>query len=105
MLTKQPKIAFTIQMGKIEVFLRAGQMDELDVRRTKVLVNSTKNIECKVCSYFAWREFLALRNVAIDLHALWRDISCLCICRSAGSKFLCILSTPNVCWNCFIFPC
>ena len=80
-------------------------MDELDVRRTEVLGNSEKNIQCKVRSYTARKLFLALRNAAIDLQALWRGISCSCICRSAGSKFLCILSTPVVCWNCFPFPC
>ena len=53
MLTKQPKIAFTIQIWKTKVFLRAGQMDELDVRRTKVLGNSAKIIQCKVRSYIA----------------------------------------------------
>ena len=80
-------------------------MDEYDVRITKVLGNSTKNIECKFCSYIARKEFIDLRNAAIDLQALWRGISCSCICRSVGSKCLCILSTPIVCWNCFFFPC
>ena len=80
-------------------------MAELDVKRTKVLGNLAKIIQCKVCSYIAREEFLALRNVVIDPQVLWRDISCSCICRSIGSKCLCILSTPIVCWNCFFFPC
>ena len=80
-------------------------MAELDVRRTEVLGNSAKIIQCKVCSYIARKEFLALCNAAIDLQALWRGISCSCIYRSAGSKCLCILSTPIVCWNCFFLPC
>ena len=42
-------------------------MDELDVRRTKVLGNSAKIIQCKVRSYIARKEFIVLRNVAIDL--------------------------------------
>ena len=53
-----------------KVFLRAGQMAELDVKRTEVLRNSKKNIQCKVRSYIAWKEFLALRNATIDLQAL-----------------------------------
>ena len=80
-------------------------MAELDVRRTKVLGNSTKNIQCNVRSYIARKEFLALCNAAIDLQALWRGISCSCIYMSAGSKCLCILSTPAVSENCFSFPC
>ena len=74
-----------------------GQMAELDVRRTEVLRNSAKIIQCKVCSYIAREEFLALRNVVIDLQALWRDISFSCISRFVGSKCLCIMSTPVVC--------
>ena len=89
----------------IHVNLRACQMVELDVRRTEVLGNSEKNIQCKVRSYTARKLFLALRNAAIDFQALWRSISCSCICRSASSKCLCILSTPVVCRNCFFLPC
>ena len=60
----------------------------------EVLGNSPNIIYCKVCSYIARKEFLALHNAAIYLQALWRGISCSCIYRSAGSKCLCILSTP-----------
>ena len=80
-------------------------MLELDVRRTKVLGNLAKNIKCKVHSYISRKYFLALRNVSIGLQALWRSISCSCICRSTGYKGLFILSTPSVCWNCLFFPC
>ena len=57
-------------------------MGELDVRRTQVLGNLAKIIQCKVHSYIARKEFLALRNATINLQALWRGISCSCICRS-----------------------
>ena len=80
-------------------------MVELDVRRTEVLGNSEKNIQCKVRSYTARKLFLALRNAAIDFQAVWRSISCSCICRSASSKCLCILSTPAVSRNCFFLSC
>ena len=79
-------------------------MAELDVRKTEVLGNSTKIIQCKVRSYIARKEFLALHNAGIDPQALWRGISCSCICMYDGSKCLCILSTPAVCWNCFFLP-
>ena len=78
-------------------------MAELDVRRTEVLRNLAKIIQCKFCSYIAWKEFLAFHNDAIDLQALWRGIPCSCICRSVGSKCLCILSIAAVCWNYFFF--
>jgi hypothetical protein len=61
-------------------------MAELDARRSEVLGNSAKIIQRKVRSYIARKEFLALRNASIHLQALWRGISCSCICRSAGSK-------------------
>ena len=87
------------------VFLGAGQLTELEVRRNQVLGNSTKIIECKFHSYNARKEFFTLGNASIDLQTLWRGISCSCICRSAGSKCLSILSTPTICWNCFFLPC
>ena len=77
-------------------------MAELDVRRIEALGNLTKIIQCKVHSDIARKEFLALRNDAIDLHALWRGISCSCICTFVVYKCLYILSTP-VCWNCYFF--
>ena len=80
-------------------------MAELDVRRTEVLGNLAKNIQCNVHSYIDRKESLPLHNVAINLQALWRGISCSCICRFVGSKCLCILSTHVVCWNCFFLPC
>jgi len=60
------------QIGKTKVFLRAGQMAELDARRSEVLGNSAKIIQRKVRSYIARKEFLALRNASIHLQALWR---------------------------------
>ena len=61
-------------------------MAELDVRRTEVLGNSEKIIQCKVRSYSARKKILALCNASIDLQALWKGILCSCICRSDGSK-------------------
>ena len=45
-------------------------MAELDVRRTEVLGNSEKIIQCKVHSYIARKEFIALHNATIDLQSL-----------------------------------
>ena len=41
------------QIGKKKVFLRAGQMAELDARRSEVLGNLAKIIQRKVRSYIA----------------------------------------------------
>ena len=43
-LIKKPKFSFAIQIWKTKVFLRAGQMAELDVRITEVLGNLVKII-------------------------------------------------------------
>ncbi|XP_057868018.2 myosin-9 isoform X2 [Cryptomeria japonica] len=60
------------QIGKTKIFLRAGQMAELDARRTEVLGKSAKIIQQKFRSHLARKEFLALRNAAIHLQSLWR---------------------------------
>ncbi|KAH9292877.1 hypothetical protein KI387_041931 [Taxus chinensis] len=60
------------QIGKTKVFLRAGQMAELDARRTEVLGKAAKIIQQKFRSHIARKDYLAVRNVAIHLQALWR---------------------------------
>ena len=42
-------------------------MAELDVRRSEVLGNFEKNIQRKVHSYIAGKEFLTVHNATIDL--------------------------------------
>ncbi|KAF3791934.1 Myosin-8 [Nymphaea thermarum] len=60
------------QIGKTKVFLRAGQMAELDARRTEVLGRAAAVIQRKVRSYMARRSFIALRRSTIKMQALWR---------------------------------
>ncbi|XP_031503221.1 myosin-6-like isoform X2 [Nymphaea colorata] len=60
------------QIGKTKVFLRAGQMAELDARRTEVLGRAAAVIQRKVRSYMARRSFIALRRSTINMQALWR---------------------------------
>ncbi|ERN15904.1 hypothetical protein AMTR_s00039p00219460 [Amborella trichopoda] len=60
------------QIGKTKVFLRAGQMADLDARRTEVLGRSAVVIQRKVRSYMARKQFLAMRQSAIRVQALWR---------------------------------
>lgn len=61
-------------MGKIKVFLRAGQMAELDARRAEVLGNAAKIIQRQCRTYIARREFIAMRKAAIELQTRWRGM-------------------------------
>ncbi|KAE8673101.1 hypothetical protein F3Y22_tig00111812pilonHSYRG00246 [Hibiscus syriacus] len=49
------------QIGKTKVFLRAGQMAELDTRRSEVLGRSASIIQRKIHSYLAHRKQLACK--------------------------------------------
>lgn len=60
------------QIGKTKVFLRAGQMAELDARRTEVLGRSACVIQQKVRSYYARKHFVLLQQSAIKIQALCR---------------------------------
>lgn len=60
------------QIGKTKVFLRAGQMAELDSLRSKVLGRSACIIQRKVLSYLARKNFISLCNAALQIQALCR---------------------------------
>ncbi|CAN4102059.1 unnamed protein product [Withania somnifera] len=60
------------QIGKTKVFLRAGQMAELDSRRTEVLGRSASIIQRKVRSHMARRNFTLLRQLAIRMQSMCR---------------------------------
>ncbi|EEC73364.1 hypothetical protein OsI_07592 [Oryza sativa Indica Group] len=62
------------QIGKTKVFLRAGQMAELDARRTEVLSSSASKIQRKVRSYLAHKHFIQLRLSATQLQAVCREL-------------------------------
>uniref|UniRef100_A0A2N9HFS8 Myosin motor domain-containing protein n=1 Tax=Fagus sylvatica TaxID=28930 RepID=A0A2N9HFS8_FAGSY len=59
-------------IGKTKVFLRAGQMAELDARRAQVLGNAARIIQRQSRTYLAQKEFLALRKAAIQLQSCLR---------------------------------
>lgn len=61
-----------MQIGKTKVFLRAGQMAELDALRTEILGRSASIIQRKVRSYLARRSFVLLRRSAIRLQSACR---------------------------------
>ncbi|KAJ8551594.1 hypothetical protein K7X08_021609 [Anisodus acutangulus] len=60
------------QIGKTKVFLRAGQMAELDARRAEVLNNAAKVIQRRIRTHIARNQFVALRKAAISLQSLCR---------------------------------
>ncbi|KAB1219396.1 Myosin-14 [Morella rubra] len=60
------------QIGKTKVFLRAGQMAELDGYRSEVLGRSASIIQRNVRSYLSRKSFILLRLSAIQIQALCR---------------------------------
>ncbi|XP_010522522.1 PREDICTED: myosin-6 [Tarenaya hassleriana] len=60
------------QIGKTKVFLRAGQMADLDARRTEVLGRSASIIQRKVRSYLARKSFVLLHRSATQIQAACR---------------------------------
>ncbi|XP_057427058.1 myosin-11-like [Lotus japonicus] len=60
------------QIGKTKVFLRAGQMAELDARRAQVLSNAAKIIQRRIRTHQARKHYLALRKKAIYVQSRWR---------------------------------
>lgn len=60
------------QIGKTKIFLRAGQMAELDARRAEVLSNAAKTIQRRIRTHISRKRFLALRKAAIDLQSVCR---------------------------------
>ncbi|GER36038.1 myosin XI [Striga asiatica] len=63
------------QLGKTKVFLRAGQMAELDARRAEVLGNAARTIQRQIRTYIARKDFVVLRQAAIQLQSCWRGES------------------------------
>lgn len=54
------------------MFLRAGQMAELDARRSEVLANAARRIQRQMRTYLTRKEFIALRRATICFQKLWR---------------------------------
>ncbi|KAM6596241.1 hypothetical protein CsatA_006765 [Cannabis sativa] len=60
------------QIGKTKVFLRAGQMAELDARRAEVLSSAAKTIQRRIRTHQARKQFIALRKATIVVQSIWR---------------------------------
>ncbi|PIN25170.1 Myosin class V heavy chain [Handroanthus impetiginosus] len=60
------------QIGKSKVFLRAGQMAELDARRAEVLAHAAKRIQRQIRTHLTRKEFITLRKATVNIQKLWR---------------------------------
>lgn len=61
-----------MQIGKTKIFLRAGQMAELDARRAQVLSAAAKKIQRRIRTHQARKRFIIVREATISLQALSR---------------------------------
>ncbi|GAU21892.1 hypothetical protein TSUD_33890, partial [Trifolium subterraneum] len=60
------------QIGTTKVFLRAGQIAELDARRAQLLSNAAKVIQWRVRTHQTRKHYLALRKKTIYAQSWWR---------------------------------
>ncbi|CAL5336906.1 unnamed protein product [Camellia sinensis] len=60
-----------LKSGKTKVFLRAGQMAEVDAT-AEVLGNAANKIQRQIHTYIARKEFISIRKAAIQLQSCWR---------------------------------
>lgn len=65
------------QLGKTKVFLRAGQIVELDTQRAEALNNAAKRIQRQVRTFIARKEFIRTCRAAINIQTYCRG----CIAR------------------------
>ncbi|KAL3849947.1 hypothetical protein ACJIZ3_011829 [Penstemon smallii] len=60
------------QIGKTKVFLRAGQMADLDARRALKLSNAAKTIQRKARTHIARKHFVAVLKAALCMQSICR---------------------------------
>lgn len=66
-----------MQLGQTKVFLRAGQMAELDAKRAEMLSNAAKKIQRQVRTFLARRHLIAMRKAAVMIQKYWRGMNLL----------------------------
>eukprot|EP00268_Persea_americana_P053932 TRINITY_DN6144_c0_g1_i2.p1 TRINITY_DN6144_c0_g1~~TRINITY_DN6144_c0_g1_i2.p1 ORF type:complete len:1265 (-),score=311.33 TRINITY_DN6144_c0_g1_i2:689-4090(-) len=65
------------QIGKTKVFLRVGQMGELDALRGKVLGTAAESVQRRIRSYIARKRFITMKKASIQVQSLWkRKVAC-----------------------------
>ncbi|CAH2063713.1 unnamed protein product [Thlaspi arvense] len=60
------------QIGKNKVFLRAGQMAELDAHRTRVLGEAARMIQGQVRTRLTRERYVLMRRASVHIQANWR---------------------------------
>ena len=96
-------VLLLLQLGKTKVFLRAGQMAELDTRRTEVLGKSASIIQRKVRSYLARQSFVLLRLSAIQIQATCRGLCLFTSCditHKLNIRYIKICESDNMRCDC-----
>ncbi|MQM03569.1 hypothetical protein Taro_036360 [Colocasia esculenta] len=78
------------QIGKTKVFLRAGQMAELDAQRSEVLGRSASTIQRKIRAYLARQQFVSLQKAAIEIQALCRGELARQLCERMHRQAACL---------------
>lgn len=71
-LSATPLSLLWLQTGKTKVFLRAGQMADLDARRALILSTAAKTIQRKIRTYIARKYFIALHSAAVSMQSICR---------------------------------
>lgn len=66
---------FKLQTGKTKVFLRAGQMADLDARRVLKLSSSAKVIQRKIRAYLTRKFFRSIVFASVALQSFCRGVS------------------------------
>ncbi|CAH1446365.1 unnamed protein product [Lactuca virosa] len=61
------------QIGKTKVFLRAGQMAELDARRTEVLSSAAQIIQRRIRTHIAHKQFIEIRKSSVVIQSFCRS--------------------------------
>nr|GEV23125.1 myosin2 [Tanacetum cinerariifolium] len=78
------------QIGKTKVFLRAGQMAEIDARRSEVLGRSATKIQAKFRGNSACKKFILLRSAAIPLQTICRGEVARLFCERRRKERACL---------------
>ncbi|XVE72979.1 hypothetical protein DITRI_Ditri11bG0081300 [Diplodiscus trichospermus] len=60
------------RMGKTKIFLRAGQMAELDARKVKLLGESAKVVQKQIRSHLSRKRYVRMRTASIHIQTAWR---------------------------------
>ena len=62
-------------MGKTKIFLRAGQMEELDARNVKVFGESAKVVQKQIRSHLTCKHYVGMCTASIRVQTAWRGES------------------------------